>query len=148
MADRFGRQNTLVLSVAGSAISVLVLWLYAATEASKGFWIAFIVFYGILAGGYNALLPTTIAEVFGVQAYASINAFIYFIRGLGAMFGSPVGGVILRSSTKAQTREGSSSASYLDLIWYDGSLLLACSLCVIAVRGFDALDKKAWKWKA
>ena len=39
-------------------------------------------------------------------------------------------------------------SSYNKLIWYDGALLVASSLCVLGVRGFDALEKKQWKWKA
>ena len=46
-----------------SGISVFALWY----DAARARFIAFVVFYGILAGGYNALLPTTIAEVYGAD---------------------------------------------------------------------------------
>lgn len=49
-ADQLGRQNTLVLGVIGSAVSVLTLWLIAADDGSKAPWIAFVILYGILAG--------------------------------------------------------------------------------------------------
>ncbi|KZF19992.1 major facilitator superfamily protein [Xylona heveae TC161] len=144
-ADKAGRQNTLVLSVLGSAVSVFAFWM-SSLDGSKALWITFVVAYGILAGGYNALFPTTITEVFGIQAYASVNGFIYFVRGLGAFFGTPVGGIIMGS-------HGSNSSvitlkDYRKLIWYDGALLLGSSLCVMAVRGFDAYEKKHWRWKA
>ncbi|KAK3069663.1 hypothetical protein LTS18_000270 [Coniosporium uncinatum] len=103
IADVAGRQNTLVVSVLLSAISVWVLWLGAATASSQGLWIAFVVMYGLTAGGYNALFPTTITEVFGVQSYASVNGFVYFVRGLGAFFGSPVGGAILGGEGNGKT---------------------------------------------
>ena len=51
LADAFGRQNILILSVIGSAVSVLALWLGAALNQAKGLWVAFVVLYGILAGG-------------------------------------------------------------------------------------------------
>ena len=51
LADAFGRQNILILSVVGSAVSVLALWLGAAIYGEKGLWVAFVVLYGILAGG-------------------------------------------------------------------------------------------------
>ncbi|KAF2095281.1 major facilitator superfamily protein [Rhizodiscina lignyota] len=145
VADKMGRQNTLVLSVLASALSVGVLWLGSAMagEGAKGLWISFVVLYGLTAGGYNALFPTTITEVFGIQAYASVNGFIYFVRGLGAFFGSPVGGVIL-----GEGRGKEMSGQFKGVIWYDTALLLGSSLCVIGVRGFDAWDKKCWKWKA
>ncbi|OJD10609.1 hypothetical protein AJ78_08429 [Emergomyces pasteurianus Ep9510] len=148
-ADQLGRQNTLVLGVIGSAVSVLTLWLIAADDGSKAPWIAFVILYGILAG-YNALFPTTITELFGVQAYTSVNGFLYFIRGLGALFGSPVGGLILGNSRVPSSGQDKSQilSDYRKLIWYDGALLLGSSMCVIGVRGFDALEKRKWIWKA
>lgn len=50
-ADKMGRQNTLVVSVLGSAISVWALWLGAAMDGSKSLWIAFVILYGLTAGG-------------------------------------------------------------------------------------------------
>ncbi|KAK2797515.1 hypothetical protein FQN51_008413 [Onygenales sp. PD_10] len=148
-ADQFGRQNTLVIGAIGSAVSVLTLWLVAAGDGSKAPWIAFVIIYGILAG-YNALFPTTITEIFGVQAYTSVNGFIYFVRGLGALFGSPVGGLILGNSRVPSPGQDKSQilGDYRKLIWYDGALLLASSICVAGVRGFDALEKRKWVWRA
>ena len=51
LADTFGRQNILILSVVGSALSVLVLWMGAAVHDAKSFWVSFVVLYGVLAGG-------------------------------------------------------------------------------------------------
>ena len=167
-ADQLGRQNTLVLGVIGSAVSVLSLWMASASDGDKVPWLIFVVVYGVLAGmyqsprsfygvahhcagGYNALFPTTITEVFGVHAYASVNGFLYFVRGLGALFGSPVGGLILGTSRETTSQGGnllSSLGDYRKLIWYDGALLLGSSLCVVGVRGFDALEKQRWTWKA
>ncbi|KAI1623738.1 MFS transporter, MCP family, solute carrier family 16, member 10 [Exophiala viscosa] len=140
IADVAGRQNTLVLSVLGSAITVVAFWLSSAYGDDLGLWIAFVVTYGIFAGGYNSLFPTTVIEVFGPQAYASVNGFIYFIRGLGALWGSPVGGALVKGGTHPQ--------AYITLIWYDFALLMLTSVCVIMVRGLDALDKGQFKLKA
>lgn len=90
----------------------------------------------------------TISEVFGIQAYASVNSFVYFVRGCGAAFGSPVGGQILGESRDLQASGEGVLSSYQKLIWYDGALLIGSSVCVIGVRGFDALEKKQWNWKA
>ncbi|TKA75819.1 hypothetical protein B0A49_03541 [Cryomyces minteri] len=120
--DRLGRQNTLIFTVVCSAITVCSFWLTSVANESKPLWLAFVVFYGIFAGGYNALFPTTIAEVFGMQAYASVNGFIYFIRGMGSLFGSPVGGAILGNSVLA---------NYRNVVWFDSALLFGASLCVI-----------------
>ncbi|TFL01978.1 major facilitator superfamily domain-containing protein [Pterulicium gracile] len=147
LADHLGRQNTMLISVLLSAISVLALWY----DASQARFIAFIVMYGIYAGGYNALLPTTVAEVYGVQHYASVNSSIYFIRGLGSMAGAPLAGLILGSYARG-AREGGEvdvglQKRYKDVVVYDGVLLMAATLAVANVRWFDAREK-GWKWKA
>jgi hypothetical protein len=80
-----------------------------------------------------------VAEVFGLQAYASVNGFIYFMRGLGTMFGSPIGGKIL-----GENRLG----NYRNVVLFDAALLAGAACCVVGVRCWDAFDKRAWKWKA
>ncbi len=62
LADAFGRQNILILSVVGSTLSVLILWLGAAVHSAKSLWVLFVVFYGILAGGkkWGDLVPQLI----------------------------------------------------------------------------------------
>ena len=69
-----------------------------------------------------------------------MNGFIYFIRGLGALWGSPVGGALVGKGTAPKL--------YITLIWYDFALLMLSSICVIAVRGIDAVEKGRFKLKA
>lgn len=95
-----------------------------------------------------SLFPVTVSEIFGIQAYASVNSFLYFVRGCGAAFGSPVGGQILGGSRGLTIAEEGVLSDYNKLIWYDAALLIGSSLCVLGVRGFDALEKRQWKWKA
>jgi len=140
IADAAGRQNTLVLSVLGSAVTVVAFWLPSAHGDDMSLWITFVITYGLFAGGYNSLFPTAVIEVFGAQAYASVNGFIYFIRGLGALWGSPVGGALVAGGQHPQ--------AYISLIWYDFGLLLFSSICVIAVRALDASEKGRFKLKA
>jgi MFS family permease len=50
--DKFGRQNTLILTVMLCVISVLGFWLSSTGNGgSKMLWILFVVFYGIAGGG-------------------------------------------------------------------------------------------------
>lgn len=137
-----------------SAVSVLALW----PSAPRARFTAFVVSYGVLAGGYNALLPTTIAEVYGVQHYTSVNSAIYFIRGMGALFGAPLAGVILGSHRRGLGFQPSSVPSAVDLgvlktkynqvAFYDGALLMAAFFCVAYVRWSDARYRGRWQWKA
>lgn len=130
----------------GSAIAVWAFWMLAVIMETGGkpIWITFVVFYGLVAGGYNALLPTVIAEVYGIQNYSSVNGFTYFVRGVGALFGSPVAGVILDANSKAsEVFEG-----YRKVVIYDGTMLTVATVCVVLVRFCDAVDKAQWRWKA
>jgi MFS family permease len=140
--DRLGRQNTLVLTLLLAASSVFAFWLSSlmTTTASYSLWLAFIVFYSFSAGGYYGLFPALIAEVFGIRQYAAVNAFILFVRGLGTMFGSPVGGQLLGGP-----EEG--TRAYASIAYWDGALLMGATVCCVGVRWADGKGK-GWKWIA
>lgn len=141
--DRLGRQNTLLLTLLLAAVSVFAFWLssvLATTSSSLSLWLAFIVTYSLSAGGYYALFPALIAEVFGIRQYAAVNAFILFARGLGTMFGSPVGGQLL-----GKTSDG--TGAYASIAYWDGALLMGATVCCAGVRWADGKGK-GWKWIA
>ncbi|CAK7225194.1 hypothetical protein SCUCBS95973_005779 [Sporothrix curviconia] len=160
--DRFGRLNVLAVSLAGAAIAVGALWGMSvktaadsdasatssasslSSSASSQLWLAFIVLYSVAAGGYYALFPATIADVFGIRSYAAVNGFIYFVRGCGTMLGSPVGGVLLGSGSGGTS---SSSSSYSGVVVWDGALLVGSAMCVLGVRWADAV-RRGWAWRA
>jgi hypothetical protein len=51
IADAVGRQNTLVLGILGSTMSVVAFWLTSAYDDDTGMWLAFVVLYGFFAAG-------------------------------------------------------------------------------------------------
>ena len=170
LGDYAGRQNTMIfcvripphstlcaapfnacitsrVQVLFSGLSPFAFWL----DASRGRFLAFIILYGMASGGYSALLPTTIAEIYGKEYYSSANAAIYFVRGLGAVLGAPVAGALL--GTQSQVVQGTMPAAELRgrfsrIAGYDGVLLLVAGVCVVFVRWFDARAKGRWKWIA
>jgi len=151
LADGVGRQNTMIGGAFLSSLSVFALWY----NAPRDRFIAFVVMYGIYAGSYNALMPTTIAEIYGVENYARVNGFIYFVRGLGSLLGAPIAGLILGSHKRGSVGGVGMLAEvemlrsrYERVVVYDGLLLLCAGMCVAYVRWLDARDKGAWKWKA
>lgn len=149
--DRLGRLNTLVASLLAAFAAVLTLWLGSITLApgqgssqsgvAVRLWLAFIVLYSVAAGGYYALFPATIADVFGIRSYAAVNGFIYFVRGCGTMVGSPVGGTLLGRGG------GQAANGYADVVAWDSALLLVSALCVLGIRWADAL-RRGWMWRA
>ena len=96
--------------------------------------------YSFSAGGYYALFPALIAEVFGIGQYAAVNAFILFVRGLGTIFGSPVGGQLL-----GKLEEG--SKAYAGVAYWDGTLLTCATICCVGLRWAHGKEK-GWKWIA
>ena len=130
-----------------SGISPIALWL----NASRVCFLTFVVIYGMVSGGYSALLPTTIAEIYGREQYSSANAAIYFVRGLGALVGAPVAGALLGShpGEGKQTRTPAElRMPFNKIAGFDGMLLLISGVCVVFVRWFDARAKGRWKWIA
>ena len=114
-----------------------------------------------MTGGYNALLPTTITEVYGVQNYDAVNGSIYLIRGLGVIAGPPIAGAILGSHKRGTVMSSNSGMSlgtssaldllekrYNELVVFTGVLLMGASVCVAYVRWGDAKEKGSWRWKA
>jgi MFS family permease len=147
IADYVGRQNTLVGCVVFSGISVITLWIHA----SRARFLAFIVLYGMASGGYSALLPTTITEIYGREHYSSANAAIYFVRGLGAVLGAPIAGALLGAhpgSGQLLEPPDKLMTSFERVAGYDAGLLLAAGVCVVFVRWFDSRAKGKWKWIA
>ncbi|KAK8066216.1 monocarboxylate transporter protein [Apiospora hydei] len=142
--DRLGRQNTLILTLLLAALSVFAFWLSSVLAATSttafSLWLVFIVLYSCSAGGYYGLFPALIAEVFGIRQYAAVNAFILFVRGLGTMFGSPVGGTLLGGPEKG-------TSAYASIAYWDGALLMGATLCCAGVRWADS-QGKGWKWIA
>lgn len=72
--DRFGRQNTLILTVLWCVLAVVGLWLGSVGRGGdRGLWVAFVVVYGFASGGYNALFPTvSTPRNYGNFAYNSM----------------------------------------------------------------------------
>ncbi|KAI0294997.1 MFS general substrate transporter [Russula brevipes] len=145
LADSVGRQNTMIACVFFSGISVIGFWFHA----SKARFLAFVVLYGIGSGGYSSLLPTTIAGIYGKEHYSAANAAIYAIRGVGAVLGAPVAGVMLGSHPETGQELIASDrlkARFDKIAGYDAALLLGAGVCVVFVRWFDAKAKGKWRW--
>lgn len=103
------------------------------------------------SGGYSALLPTTITEIYGKEHYSSANAAIYFVRGLGAVLGAPIAGALLGAhpgSGQILEPPAALMTKFDKVAGYDAGLLLAAGVSVVLVRWFDSRHKGKWKWIA
>ncbi|KAG0646537.1 MFS transporter asaE [Hyphodiscus hymeniophilus] len=101
-ADRFGRLNALFATTFMSAIAVFSFWLPSTfcnhTSCNPGadaLFIIFTILYGAFASAYISLFPASLIELFGVQHFTSVNGALSLIRGIGALLGTPLTGLLI-----------------------------------------------------
>ncbi|PYH43011.1 MCT family MFS transporter [Aspergillus saccharolyticus JOP 1030-1] len=107
LADKLGRINALAVTTLLSALSVFAFWFPAtfaadkgvSTPAARGCFIVFTVLYGSFASAYISLFPASLVEVFGVERFTSVNGVLYLIRGMGALIGTPLVGMLIPERT-------------------------------------------------
>jgi MFS family permease len=91
VADRFGRVRTFqaCFALLGASFG---FWFAATTWA--GF-VAFAIVLGTGYGGWIALQPTVLAQVFGVRGLGALVGLVYTAAGVGALVGPPLAGVVV-----------------------------------------------------
>jgi MFS family permease len=145
IADRYGRLNTLLVCTILSAIATLGLWLPSTMsveeEKAKVLFGVFSIFYGIFAGAYVSLFPTALVELFGVQSFSSVNGFLYMLRGVGSLVGTPAAGALLRGGS-----EPSLVLGYEKLSSMVGTLMAGAAIAMFWVR-VESTGIHAWKWR-
>jgi MFS family permease len=90
LADRFGREVSLVGMFAGMALA-LVIWI-----SSTQFWpLAIFAFvFGTAYGGWVALLPAVIMDYFGGRNVSGLIGILYTSAGIGTLIGPSATGYI------------------------------------------------------
>ncbi|KAJ5802810.1 uncharacterized protein N7503_005260 [Penicillium pulvis] len=147
-ADKLGRLNVLYATTVMSAIATFALWLpatFAGTtisiKAGEVLFIFFVIFYGAFGSAYISLFPASLIELFGVQHFTSVNGALYLIRGMGALLGTPLTGLLL---------PGQSALSSVSVYWRAtitaGVLLFAASMATLWVR-IEASSGRGRAWK-
>lgn len=146
LADRMGRLNTLFLTTLISAVTALAFWLPSTLQNGDGnsreLFIAFTVLYGIFASAYVSLFPTALVEIFGVANFASVNGFLYMVRGLSTLVGTPAAGALIRSSAATHGMP----ISFENTSVMVGILLAAATIAVLWVR-IEAMLGATSKWR-
>ncbi|RFU27835.1 hypothetical protein B7463_g8499, partial [Scytalidium lignicola] len=136
-ADRVGRMNMLLFCTLVSAAVAFGLWLpstlYGGDGKGKVLFVTFTILYGIFAGAYISLLPTVLVELFGVQHFVSVNGFLYMVRGITSLIGTPVAGALI-SGSSVSTDSAGMSKSYMKTTILIGALLAGATLGVTWAR--------------
>jgi MFS family permease len=90
LADRTGRQLSLLLMFVGMALA-LALWVL-----SSGFWslAAFAFIFGIFYGGWVAVLPAVVMDYFGGRNVSGLIGILYTSVAFGTLIGPSAAGFI------------------------------------------------------
>lgn len=148
-ADKFGRLNALLATTLMSAVAVLGFWL-PSTLCNSGscstgadvLFIFFTIFYGAFASAYISLFPACLIELFGVQHFTSVNGALSLVRGIGALLGTPLTGLLIPQATALIL-----PTTYKHVAVTVGVLLFVATLATAWAR-LEATIGAARKWKA
>ena len=140
VADRVGRFNTMVLTVAMCLALTLGLWLPAAellrgpTGANVAVLCVFGVAFGFASGSNICLTPVCVGQLCETESYGRYYATCYTVVSVGCLTGIPIAGQILALD----------GGEYWGLVVFTAMCYAAGLVCFIAAR----VLKVGWKVKA
>jgi MFS family permease len=124
LADRFGRFNVIVVTIALCAATVLALWLPAGT--SEAVLVAFAVLFGFASGSNIGLVPVCLGQLCDHRRYGRLYSTAMMVASFGTLSSVPIGGAILDS---ASGEEG-----WRNLILFTGVAYLVALVCYTVAR--------------
>jgi OFA family oxalate/formate antiporter-like MFS transporter len=88
VADRLGRVPSFAVMYVGLGAMLIVWWL------TTSYWllVAFALLFGAFYGGFVALAPTLIMDLYGPRAVSGIIGLLYTAPGVGTLVGPPLAG--------------------------------------------------------
>ncbi|KAF9972124.1 hypothetical protein BGZ73_004797 [Actinomortierella ambigua] len=93
--DRFGLINLCLFCVLASALSTLLIWMFANSLAVM---IVYSVAYGLLGGGFISLLGPILAEQFGTGSLTILVGIVFGVNGVGSLLGTPIAASLLSAN--------------------------------------------------
>ena len=146
--DKFGALNTLFLSLALNAVTMLVIWPISKSVASLAL---FVIINGAANGGFFATMPTVVGNVFG-SARVSVAMGMVVTGWAGGYLmvshaviemkltlkGSPIAGYLLA----AYGGESGGLEAYRPAIFYAGSMALGSAVFIAFAR--LGMNKSLW----
>ncbi|THC96401.1 hypothetical protein EYZ11_004135 [Aspergillus tanneri] len=94
LADRFGRFN--IMLIMSCIASICILAIYIPVTSNTGI-IVFASVFGFASGAFVSLAPTIMAQISPLGKVGQRIGTMYGMASLGALFGSPIGGALIKS---------------------------------------------------
>ncbi|KAJ3358515.1 hypothetical protein GGF32_000357 [Allomyces javanicus] len=142
LADRLGAVNMYTLSVLLAGLSILVFWLPAGV--SQPLLILFALTFGTFAGGYIALTPPMVGQLFGVASIPSMMGTVSLATAVGNLAGAPLAGALVSAALKAGgggDKWITPAHEFGGAIAFAGGMMVAGALFMVYMR-FAVLDHR------
>ena len=134
LADKFGRFNTMILTVAMCLFSVCLLWWTCSITAHVvPQLIVFALIFGFASGSNISLVPVCVGQLCETEVFGRWYASLYTIVSFGCLTGIPIAGSIL-------TRE---NGNYGGLIAFVGASYAAGLASFVIAR----VREVGWGWR-
>lgn len=140
MADRFGRYNTMIVSLLLCAISVLCLWLTDILVPgldSDGLLVAFVVLFGFQSGSNVSLTPICLGQLCATEEYGRYYASCFTVVAFGVLASLPIAGSLL------DVTDLTGKEKYWGAAVFTGLSYVAAFFCFVWVR----IKLKGWSWR-
>lgn len=124
LADKIGRFNVIVLTIAMCVVTLLGLWLPAGS--SRPLLIVFVVTFGMASGSNLSLYPVCIGQLCNSQDYGRIYSTSLMVGAIGTLTSLPIGGALRDVGTKDQ--------GWMAMIIFSALSYLLAMSCFLAVR--------------
>ncbi|PYI10697.1 MFS general substrate transporter [Aspergillus sclerotiicarbonarius CBS 121057] len=98
LADRFGRYNTMIVSLFFCTVSVLCFWLpdiLIADLDSMALLVVFVLLFGFFSGSNVSLTPICLGQLCETQEYGRYYASCFTVVAFGVLASLPIGGGLL-----------------------------------------------------
>ncbi|SPQ24636.1 00004d59-7eb0-44a9-884c-f07a5290b2b2 [Thermothielavioides terrestris] len=124
LADRLGRFNVIIVTIALCAVTVLALWLPAG--ASQPMLIAYSVLFGFASGSNLGLVPVCLGQLCDHRRYGRLFSTAMMVASFGTLSSVPIGGALLDSKT--------GESGWTGLIVFAGVSYSAALVCYTTAR--------------
>ncbi|KAI9690350.1 MAG: hypothetical protein M1822_009312 [Bathelium mastoideum] len=139
LADRFGRYNVMIVSLAFCVVSVACFFLpdvLLSDLTSLALLIVFAILFGFVSGSNVSLTPICLGQLCDVQDYGRYYASCYTVVSFGCLMGTPIAGALI-NAIKANGKE-----KYWAAFAFGGLCYFISLLCLVWVR----VRVKGWDW--
>ncbi|KAF9337464.1 hypothetical protein BGZ91_009453 [Linnemannia elongata] len=123
VTDRVGRINMLFICALISGLSILCIWSVASSVTVLA---VFSIIYGFTCGGYFSVIPSVIADIYGLDRLTTVTGLLYGSIGFGYLIGSPVSAWLL-DITKPNT-------TYIYVVIFSGGAMTMSSFAVFYLK--------------